>query len=206
MEDLVRIRAHFERFPISLKGAFVMRGADGNPHQVRLGAVRVVELGGRGSAPMGVAPATLDVAPNRDLFVPFEFPVTELEAGWYAIECDVTIDGSPATVRPGNRFAVPWPRGSTRRDQMSLGKSVQVGGGKLRLDRLECASDSIRLAYEGSEASLSLAADGSRLTVLESTFDPESGTGIVTAYPVLKTQHRLTVSAKGAAPIEIDLP
>jgi hypothetical protein len=123
------------------------------------------------------------------------------------IVCVVAIDGSPATVRPGNRFAVPWPRGSTRRDQVSVGRSVQVGGGKVRLDRLECASDSIRLAYEGSEASMSLAADGSRLTVLESTFDPESGTGVVTAYPVLKTQHRLAVSIRGAAdPIEIHLP
>jgi hypothetical protein len=192
---------------VSLKGALVMRGADGNPHQVRLGATRVVELGGKGTAPMGVAPATLDVAPNRDLFVPFEFPVAELEPGWYAIECEVSIDGSPATVRPGERFAVPWPRGSTRRDQLSVGRSVQVGGGKVRLDRLECTIDSITVAYEGSEASLSLSADGARLPVLDATFDPETGTGVVTAYPVLKSQHRLAVSIKGAAdPIEIRLP
>jgi hypothetical protein len=205
--DLVRIRAHFERFPISLKGALVMRGADGNPHQVRLGATRVVELGGRGTAPMGVAPATLDVAPNRDLFVPFEFPVAELEPGWYAIECEVSIDGSPTTVRPGKRFAVPWPRGSTRRDQVSLGRSVEVGGDEVRLDRLECASDSISVAYEGGEASLSLTADGTRLPVLDSRFDPDTGTGVVTAYPVMKTQHRLAVSIKGAAErVEIHLP
>jgi hypothetical protein len=184
-----------------------MRGADGNPHQVRLGATRVVELGGRGEAPMGVAPATLDVAPNRDLFVPFEFPVAELEPGWYAIECEVSIDGSPATVRPGKRFAVPWPRGSTRRDQVSVGRSVEVGEVKVRLDRLECASDSISVAYEGGEASLSLTADGARLPVLDSTFDPETGTGVVTAYPVLKTQHRVAVSIKGAPEaVEIHLP
>jgi hypothetical protein len=198
---------HFERFPISLKGAFVMRGDDGNPHQVRLGATRVVELGGRGIAPMGVAPATLDVAPNRDLFVPFEFPVAELEPGWYAIECEVSIDGSPVTVRPGKRFAVPWPRGSTRRDQVSVGRSVEVGDDEVRLERLECASDSISVAYEGGEASLSLTADGTRLPVLDSTFDPDTSTGLVTAYPVMKTQHRLAVSVKGAAePIEIHLP
>jgi hypothetical protein len=184
-----------------------MRGADGNPHQVRLGATRVVELGGRGTAPMGVAPATLDVAPNRDLYVPFEFPVAELEPGWYAIECEVAIDGSPATVRPGKRFAVPWPRGSTRRDQVSLGRSIEVGGDQVRLDRLECATDSISVAYEGGETSLSLTADGARLPVLDATFDPASGTGVVTAYPVLKTQHRLAVSIKGASdPVEIQLP
>jgi hypothetical protein len=184
-----------------------MRGADGNPHQVRLEEARVVELAGHGSAPMGVAPATLDVAPNRDLFVPFEFPVAELEPGWYAIECEVVIDGSPATVRPGKRFPVPWPRGSTRRDQVSVGKSVQVGGGKVRVDRLECASDSIRITYEGSEASLSVTADRGRLATLESTFDPGTGTGTVTAYPVLKSHRQLTVSVKGAAePIDIRLP
>ena len=184
-----------------------MRGADGDPHQVRLGATRVVELGGRGSEPMNVTPTTLDVAPNRDLFVPFEFPVTDLEPGWYAIECDVAIDGSPATVRPGKRFVVPWPRGATRRDHVSVGRSVQVGGEKVRLDRVECASDSITIAYEGSEASLSIAADGAKLPVLEAAFDPESGTGVVTAYPVLKAQRRLEVSIRGASePVEVTLP
>ena len=97
-----------------------MRGADGNPHQVRLEEARVVELGGRSTTPMGVEPATLDVAPNRDLFVPFEYPVVDLDPGWYAIECSVVIDVSPATVRPGDRFSVPWPRGSTRRDQIDV--------------------------------------------------------------------------------------
>jgi hypothetical protein len=184
-----------------------MRGADGNPHQVKLGATRVVELGGRGTASMGVAPVTLDVAPNRDLFVPFEFPVAELEPGWYAIECEVAVDGSPATVRPGNRFAVPWPRGSTRRDQVSVGRSVRVGGDEVRVERLECASDSISVAYEGGEASVSLTADGARLPVLDSKFDAATSTGVVTAYPVLKTQHRVAVSIKGAEePVEIQLP
>ena len=184
-----------------------MRGADGNPHQVRLEDARVVELGARTSVPMGIAATTLEVAPNRDLFVPFEFPLTELEPGWYAIECRLAVDGSPATVRPGKRFAVPWPRGSTRREQVPVGRSVQVGGGKVRVDRLECSSDSVTVVYEGGEASLSLAVDGARLPVLESAFDAETGTGTVTAYPVLKTHRRLTVSARGASgPIEIALP
>ena len=66
-----------------------MRGADGNPHQVRLDDARAVELAGRGPVSMGMPAATLEVAPNRDLFVPFEFPVVELTSGWYAIELDV---------------------------------------------------------------------------------------------------------------------
>ncbi|HEX6399020.1 MAG TPA: hypothetical protein VF108_00945 [Actinomycetota bacterium] len=184
-----------------------MRGADGNPHQVRLEDARVIELGGRSTTPMGVEPATLDVAPNRDLFVPFEYPVVDLDPGWYAIECSVVIDGSPATVRPGSRFSVPWPRGSTRRDQLDVGASAQASGGKVRVDRVECSSDSVRLAYEGVETPVSLAADGEKVPVLEATFDAETGTGTVVAYPVLKTQHRLEVSFRGAdAPIEIALP
>jgi hypothetical protein len=184
-----------------------MRGADGNPHQVRLEEAHVVELGGRGSTAMGIAAATLDVAPNRDLFVPFELPVVDLEPGWYAIECAVAVDGSPSTVRPGDRFAVPWPRGSTRRDQVEVGRSVQAGGGKLHVDRVDCAADSIRISFEGVDATLSLAADDAKLPVLESTFDEEAGAGAVVAYPLLKTQRRLTIAAKGAAsPIEVPLP
>lgn len=184
-----------------------MRGGDGNPHQVRLEDARAVELAGHGTVSMGVAPATLDVAPDRDLFVPFEFPVVELAAGWYAIECDMAIDGSPETVRPGARFAVPWPRGSTRRDQVRLGKSVTAGDGKVRLDQLECRADQVELRYEGAEAAITLTADGARLPILEAAFDAESGAGTVLAYPVLKTHQTVTVAVKGAGdPLEVRLP
>lgn len=183
-----------------------MRGADGNPHQVRLDEARAVELAGHGSVSMGVPPATLEVAPNRDLFVPFEFPVAELASGWYAIECAVAIDGSPETVRPGARFAVPWPRGATRRDQVRVGKSVPTGEGKVRLDQLECRSDSAELRYEGAEAAITLTVDGARLPVLETTFDAETGAGSVVAYPVLKTQSVVTISIKGADPVDVPLP
>jgi hypothetical protein len=206
-EDLVRIRAHFERFPASVKGAFVMRGADGNPHQVRIDEARAVELAGHGSIPMGVHPTTVDVAPDRDLFVPFEFPITELAPGWYAIECSLAIDGAPGTIRPEARFAIPWPRGTTRRDHVNVGRSIQVGGDKVRVDAIDCASDSTRLAYEGAEASIAVAADGAKVPVLEESFDAETGSGAVTTYPLLKTHHELTVAVKGAsAPLRIRLP
>lgn len=184
-----------------------MRGADGNPHQVRLEEARVVELASRVAAPIGVAPATLDVAPSRDLFVPFEFPVVDLEPGWYAIECALAVDGAPATVRPGDPFAVPWPRGATRRDQLDVGASVQTAAGKVRVDRVECGGDSVRIAYEGVEAQVALSVDGAKLPILGSTFDPQTGTGAIVAYPILKTRHRLSVSFRGAsAPIEIAFP
>jgi hypothetical protein len=183
-----------------------MRGADGNPHQVRLDDARAVELAGRGPVTMGMPPATLEVAPNRDLFVPFEFPVAELSPGWYAFELDVAIDGAPATVRPGARFAVPWPRGATRRDDVRVGKSVVVGDGKVRIDQLLCRGDSTEVRYEGAEAPLTLTADGHRLPVLDTIFDPETGAGGVVAYPVLKTHSVVTISIRGAAPVEVALP
>jgi hypothetical protein len=184
-----------------------MRGADGDPHQVRLDDARAVELAGHGSISIGVQPATLEVAPNRDLFVPFEFPIAELASGWYAIECELAIDGSPETMRPGSRFAVAWPRGATRRDQVRVGKSVALDGEKVQIDKLECRVDSVELRYEGPEATMTLAADGTRVPVLEATFDAETGTGSVTAYPLLKTQHTLTIAVKGAGdPIEVPLP
>jgi hypothetical protein len=190
-----------------VKGAFVMRGADGNPHQVRIDEACAVELAGHGSVPMGVQPSTLDVAPNRDLFVPFEFPVGELAPGWYAIECALAIDGSPRVARPDARFVVPWPRGATRRERVILGRSVQVGGEKVRLETIECASDSARLAYDGAEASIALSADGARVPVIEASFDAETGNGAVSTYPLLKTQRQLTVSVKGSSsPVQIRLP
>jgi len=156
---------------------------------------------------MGVQPATLEVAPNRDLFVPFEFPATELASGWYGAECKVAIDGSPEIVRPESRFVVPWSRGATRRDQLLLGKSVPVGGEKVRLDQLECHVDSVQLRYEGTEAIITLAADGARLPVLGTTFDTETGSGSVTAYPLLRIHHALTIAIKGAdEPVEVALP
>ena len=184
-----------------------MRGADGDPHQVRLDEAQAVELAGRGSVPMGIAAVTLEVAPTRDLFVPFEFPVVELPSGWYAIECRVAIDGSPETVRPGTRFAIPWPRGATRRDRVRLARAVEVGGEKVRLDELECKSDSLELRYEGAEASFLLSADGTRVPVLDAAFDEETGAGVVTAYPILKTQRVLSIAPKGAGdPVEVSLP
>jgi len=155
---------------------------------------------------MGVQAATLEVAPNRDLFVPFEFPVAELDPGWYRVECQVAIDGSQGTVRPESRFLVPWSRGATRRDQVLVGKSAPVGGEKVRLDQLECRSDSVELRFEGTETTMALSADGVRLPVLDTNFDTERGAGSVVAYPVMKTQSVLTISIKGADPVEVALP
>jgi hypothetical protein len=207
-EDLVAFRAHFERFPASVKGAFVLRAADGDPHQVRIEAARVREVVGSTGREIGVEPVTLDVAPNLDTFVPFEFPLTELTAGWYVLECGVAIDGTPATVRPGARFPVPWPRATVRRGAVVVKKTTQVQGGpKVRVEQLEGAGDSVTLRYVAPESvDVRLSADGARLPVLESAFDPDAGTGTVLAYPLLRSQGSVTIEIRGAPPLEVPLP
>jgi len=121
--SLVAIRAHFEKFPATVKGAFVLRSADRDPHQVVLRSARVTELAGAGSQPIDLQETTLDVAPKLDFFVPFEFPVTELGAGWYCLETECDVDGVATVVRPERRFAMAWPRA---RSIVANGSSVPV--------------------------------------------------------------------------------
>ncbi len=124
--ERVSIRASFERFPAAVKGAFVLRGADGEPHQVRIDAARVRrDLAAGRLRRSGSSPVTLDVAPNHDMFVPFEFDDHEMTAGWYGLECDVVVDGDPENVRPPKRFAVPWPRAAVRRGSVTVNKNAR---------------------------------------------------------------------------------
>jgi len=204
MSDLVSIRAAFERLPAGVKGAFVLRGADGEPHQVRIERARVTEMAGRGSHAITVEPAILEVAPTLDTFVPFEFAVMDLDAGWYRLECEVVVDGTPSVVHPGKRFSVSWPRTSVRRGTVSIGKKT----GDAKLVQLECSGDHLTVTYEApaAAAGLKLTADGAQLPVLEHDHDADAGRGTVTAYPALRTQHRLTIELKGADGVQVRLP
>jgi hypothetical protein len=202
----VSIRAHYERFPATVKGAFVMRGADRNPHQVVIHEARVTEIGSRRGTPIGIETVTLDVAPNLDLFVPFEFPVLDLEAGWYALECDVQIDGDEESVRPGRRFAVPWPRASVRRGSVPVDTVVGPPDDPVRLEALECRGDCVELTYEADrQPDIALSVDGAELAVVEHLFD-EGGSGKVIAYPALKSHRRLSLRVGDAEPMDIVLP
>jgi hypothetical protein len=204
----VSVRAHFERFPATLKGAFVLRGADGNPHQVKLDGARVDEVAGGAGHRIDLEAVTLDVAPNLDLFVPFEFPTADLGPGWYELICELLVDGIAAEVRPGERFVVAWPRSAVRRGTVAVGKAVAAGGGKIRIEQVECAGDSLRVSYraEGPVA-LTVRADGMAVVVLEEAFDEGAGAGRVTAYPALKAHERLSISVKGASSaVEVRLP
>lgn len=208
MDGRVSIRAHYERFPATLKGAFVLRGADPDPHQVRIEAARLTELTGAGEQPMGVEPVTLDVAPHLDLFVPFEVPLLDLGPGWYQLELDVVTDGDDGVVRPGERFVVAWPRGSMRRGSAAVGRAIATGSTSVTIEQVECATDSLRVTYQApARVGLALAADDITLSQIDEEFDADTGRGKVTTYPVAKTMSQLAITARGGdRPLEIELP
>jgi hypothetical protein len=202
--DRVSIRAAYERFPAGVKGALVLRGADGLPHQVRLVSTRLTECSGAGdSEPVGIESAIVEAAPTLDTFVPFEVSTLELGAGWYRLECDVVIDGDAMTIRPGEPFAVAWPRGTVRRGTVAVGRAA----GEVRVDALECAGDCVRISYEAAtEPDVRLSVDGAPHPVLRVEHDDGAGRGRIVAYPVLRIQERLTIEVSGAAPLQVTLP
>jgi hypothetical protein len=208
MASDISIRAHYERFPATIKGALVLRGEGRDPHQVKVEDARVVEASGRGAHPMNLEPVILEVAPHLDLFVPFEFPVAELEAGWYGLECDVSIDGIPEVARPGPRFPVAWPRATVRRGGLPIGKGLRTADGTVKFTQVECSGDSIRVSLTAEEApTVKLFADGAALPVLETEFDVDVGRGRILAYPLMKTQSTLSIEIKGAdSSLEVRLP
>src|SRR5262245_62935206 len=119
---------------------------------------------------MPLAPVTLDVVPHRDVFVPFELPLADLEPGWYTLVCDVEVDGSPAMFDGGRRFSVAWPRATVRRGQVKVGRSVRLGGQTVQVEQVECSGDSIRIGARSAppgELTLKLPAAGRPLRALE---------------------------------------
>ncbi|MDP9241565.1 MAG: hypothetical protein M3O84_00145 [Actinomycetota bacterium] len=201
-----------------MKGAFVLRGADPNPHQVAVRGAHLRSVGEEEKHDLALATAILDVAPRRDVFVPFELSVTELAPGWYELECDLDIDGVASTLSGGKRFFVAWPRASVRRGEVRIDRTVELSdGSSVRLERADCASDSLKVAFTSKPPGavrMRLSADGEPLHELETEFDDDSGKGRVTALPVLRSHSTLRVdvgpmnerSRAKDATVEIPLP
>jgi hypothetical protein len=201
--DAVSVRAAYERFPVSVKGAFLLRGADGLPHQVRIESARATECSGRGSRAIGLEAMVLEVAPTLDTFVPFEVSTMDLAAGWYRLECALIVDGIPIVLHPGRPFAIAWPRSAVRRGTATIGKKA----GGVALETLECVGDSLRVSFAADAVpALKLQMDGASHPVLEIEFDETSGQGRVVGYPALRSQHHLTIEIKGTERVEVALP
>jgi ribosomal 50S subunit-recycling heat shock protein len=151
---------------------------------------------------MPLSPVTLDVVPHRDVFVPFELPLSDLEPGWYTMVCDVEVDGLPSTFDGGGRFSVPWPRATVRRGQVKVGKRVRLGEQTVHVEQVDCTGDSIRISMRvdpPGHVTVRLTADGRRLQVLETELDEESGRAKATAYPVMRGDEVLRIELKGRA-------
>lgn len=200
MRPQLSVRARFERFPATVKGALILRGEDADPHQVVFHGVRAVPVGGgeRREVPVGVS--MLDVAPHRDLFVPFELMVADLPPGWYGFECDLEVDGVLGTYSGGRRFLVPWPRGTVRRGPVPVGRAFTLGGRvRVRLEQLDCGADMLRLALAPEPfgaLKVRLLADGEVLPLLEQEEDPGRGLLRLAAYPLLRSHRVLRVEAR----------
>ncbi|HEX5951192.1 MAG TPA: hypothetical protein VFZ96_09325 [Actinomycetota bacterium] len=201
MTEPLSVRARFERFPATVKGAFVLRGEDRDPHQVEVVRARAVAVAGRTWREVPIASTTLDAAPHRDVFVPFELMVADLEPGWYGFELDLEVDGNAATFPGGRRFAVPWPRATVRRGQIRVDRTVDVGGrATATIEHVDCGGDSIRLALTVRPATavqVRLLADGARLEVLETETDETTGRTRVTAFPLLRAHGLLRIELRG---------
>jgi hypothetical protein len=138
----VDVKTRFDQFPATIKGAFVMRGADGNPHAVDLQECAIERLpsgpGGR-SVPMG--DLRVNVGPLRDLFVPFEIGVADLEPGWYALRATVRVDAGRTWRFSSRAFVVPWPREQVRRGTVKVGRAVRAGDESFVIDAVEMRAD-----------------------------------------------------------------
>ena len=179
----------------------MLRGADRDPHQVRIEDARVIEVSGGGSQPIGMEPVTLEVAPHLDLFVPFEVPLTELGGGLVPLECDVVIDGVPDVVHPGDRFPVAWPRATVRRGPIPVGKSLDVSGDTVTIDQIDCAGRLDQDRVHGDEGT-DVEADGRRRDACRcsrSEFDDATGRGTDRRLPRDEDAAR-TVDRCAAAP------
>ena len=200
MSPTVSVRARFEKFPATVKGAFILRGEDPQPHQVVFHDVRAVGVAGQASRSIAVAATTLDVAPKRDVFVPFELTTSDLEAGWYGFECDLEVDGVLGTYPGGRRFSVPWPRATVRRGSLRVDGRARVGGAEVVVEQVDCVADSCKVAFvvaPPGAMSVRLWADDDKLEILDAELDEATGRGRVLAYPIPRTAAVLRVELKG---------
>lgn len=202
----VVVRTVFERFPASVRGAVAIRGADADPHQVKLTWAAVVELSAPGHSvrEVTVHPATVDIAPRKEVLIPFEVPLGGLDPGWYGVTADVEVDGNRTVRGPddfGRRFLVPWPRGAVRRGTFEAGLRIPVSGSEgARIDRVDLKADRAVVRWRhapigepGPELEeLTVTADGRRLPLLESSFEGPTGARTTIVYPVPSSTQRLT--------------
>jgi hypothetical protein len=194
----VSVGTVFDRFPASVRGAVVVRAEDREPHQIRLVAVRVAQAHDPAKEVhrAAVEETTVDVAPHKEVLIPFDVPFAELGPGWFCVVADVEVDGSRRLTGPeggGKRFGVPWPPEEIRR--VDLKPNLKLG--RAVIDRIHSRPDRTEIRWrppKGSpDAELKLSAGSRRLPVVESTDDPRTGIRIAVTHPIPKRSEQLTL-------------
>jgi hypothetical protein len=227
----VQVQTRFERFPASIKGAFVLKGADGNPHAVRFNSAHVARVPAGPTSPIAIEDRMLDIAPNRDLFVPFEIAVSEMDPSWYVVEASLRVDGGRSYAYSGRPFTIPWPRSDIRRGTIMVSKAVRAGDLSVHVERVELGWDSAAVLWQtpqGAEERVGksppgpgpravLMGDGVELEPLPDQAgsrlsEPRSaGERRSLTYPVMRSIHSLQVlmqlpSGKASGPLSLKLP
>lgn len=205
----IRVQTRFERFPAAIKGAFVMAGADGDPHAVYIESADLFRVPGGPVKPIAVEDRPLNVAPSRDMFVPFEVAVMDLEPGWYRVVSAMKVDGGRVWTFEGRPFTIPWPRTDVRRGSLVVGARVSAGGAAFEIERVELGSDAAVVVWRAAgdadaaskvpEGVAALFADGVELAAVpkfreSKAFDPrQPGERRSVSYPVPKATAALEV-------------
>jgi hypothetical protein len=227
----VQVQIRFERFPASIKGAFVLRGGDGDPHAVRFDWARVSRVPAGPAKPIALEDRMLDVAPIRELFVPFEIAVSEMDPAWYVVESSLRVDGGRSFEYSGRPFTIPWPRSDIRRGTVMVSKTVRAGSLAFHVERVELGWDSAAALWHppggdqeqveknapGSSARAALVADGVELEPLPdqagSRVSEPRGAGERRSltYPVMRSTHSLQLvmhlhSGETSEPLSLKLP
>ncbi len=143
----VDLQTRFDQFPATIKGAFVLRGADGNPHAVDLIQCTVDRIPTGPTRPVPVGQARVDVAPGRDLFVPFEMPIGDLDPGWYALRSTVRVDAGATWSFSSRGFAIPWPTGEVRKGTVRVDRTVKAGSRPYQVESVELRADAAVLTW-----------------------------------------------------------
>jgi hypothetical protein len=204
----VSMRARFERFPATVKGAFVIRGEDSDPHQVVVRGGRVIRLPSSQAREVPLEPVTVDCPPHHDVFVPFEMPIGDLDPGWYGFEVELDVDGSPRKFRGDRRFVVGWPRGTIRTGTVRVDRELKVGDTVVRVDRVQLTTDSVSVRFTvqpPQPVTMRAEAGRSRLDVLAVEVNPQTGEGIATAYPAPRPEPSLRLEFEGEGRARADL-
>jgi hypothetical protein len=213
----VDVQTRFDQFPATIKGAFVMSGADGNPHAVDLEEAKVGRIPQGPSKDIPVEAVRVDVAPGRDLFVPFEVAVSDLESGWYALFSSVRVDAGRSWAFFSRAFSVPWPREAVRRGNLRPGRAVKAGAEQFVIEVVDMRSDCLVVSWrpardDGSTegASLSVFIDDQELEPIDTKFrplGPRPQAGSTTRsvfYPVRRGSSRIGLAVMTPAGLESD--